>query len=231
MALSGLPTTGSCLSYAGGPRARCSGPGGVSQGQSRWAESPPSPCWLHFFWCNPWYTWFSQMQVSIAETCWASCWPTALSTFFQGFSQSILHPTCTYSWDSLSRYWDRLTLGQACLGSLSPGMHTRPPTFRNYVNHNSMSTWYTVHCMIAVKSLESSSDEHSLIPPFQAHFSLLSTLTLDGVAGVRDITMVSLQNTGITQGKLPREKVYSLHVFWKSYFCVKSPGQILPSQL
>lgn len=54
---------------------------------------------------------------------------------------------------------------------------------------------------------------------------------LDGVAGVRDISVVSLQSTGITKGKFPREKFHSVGVFCMSYFCVKSPKQILLSQL
>lgn len=67
--------------------------------------------------------------------------------------------------------------------------------------------------------------------PLSKHIYPLSTLRLDGVAEVRDISVVSLQNTGLTQGKFPREKVDSLSVFCKSYFCVKSPKQILLSQL
>lgn len=73
--------------------------------------------------------------------------------------------------------------------------------------------------------------QHSRWSVFQAHLSLLSTLMLDGVAGVRDISVVSLQSTGITKGKFPREKFHSVGVFCMSYFCVKSPKQILLSQL
>jgi len=45
VASSGPAPTHPCPSYVGGPRAGRRTPGGVSQEQSKGAESPPSTCW------------------------------------------------------------------------------------------------------------------------------------------------------------------------------------------
>ena len=55
--------TAPCLSCAGGSRAGCRTPGGVSREQSRGAESPPLTCWPRCFWCSPGYGWPSGLQL------------------------------------------------------------------------------------------------------------------------------------------------------------------------
>jgi len=53
---------GPCHSYAAGPRAECSAPGGVSHEWIRVGQSPPLTCCSHFFWCSLGYSWLSGRQ-------------------------------------------------------------------------------------------------------------------------------------------------------------------------
>ena len=87
---SGPAPTGPCLSCAGGSRAGCKTPAGVSQVQSRGVESPPSTCWPHCFWCSPGCDWLSELRVYIASSCPILHTPISSSPSLQCCSQSFI---------------------------------------------------------------------------------------------------------------------------------------------
>ena len=74
--------------------------GGVSQEQSRKAESSPSTCWSCFSWCNPGRGWPSGLRVHIAGSCWVFRQPTLLNPSPQSCSQAILCLVYICAWDS-----------------------------------------------------------------------------------------------------------------------------------
>ena len=91
---SGSGPTGSRLSCAQGSRVGCRTPGGVLPEQNRGAESPPSTCWPHFFWCSTGDGWPFYVQFIIHQVSPSPSW--------QGCSQALHPPSCidTDGWTS-----------------------------------------------------------------------------------------------------------------------------------
>lgn len=93
VASSRLAPTVPCPPYAGGPSAEHSVPGGLSAGQSREGELPPSGCWSRCFGCSPGSSWPCGLQVHIAPH-----QPTPPRPSPQDRSQSITRPACVCAW-------------------------------------------------------------------------------------------------------------------------------------
>jgi len=65
--------------------------------QSRGAGSPPLPCWPHFLWCSPGYSWLSRLWRHTAGSCPTRHPPVPLGPFQQGCPPSFHPPACTDS--------------------------------------------------------------------------------------------------------------------------------------
>jgi len=66
--------------------------------ESRGAESLPSTCWPHFFWCSPGYGWPSRLWAHIVGSCPGFHPPVPPSPSLQGCSQSF-HRCHEFGWD------------------------------------------------------------------------------------------------------------------------------------